>query len=111
MIEVTESAQKQLEEYFKENTVSPIRVYLADGGCAGPRLTLALDEPNEKDNTFEAGGFTFAIAKDLMEATGNISINMTPYGFVVESENPVGGSGGCSCSCGDGGCGSGSCSC
>jgi len=110
MIDLTESAKAQLETYFKDKEASPIRVYLADGGCAGPRLTLALDEPNDKDKTFEAGGFTFAIDRTLFELTGNIRIDMTPYGFTVESDNPVGG-GGCSCSCGDSGCGSGSCSC
>lgn len=111
MIEVSESALKQLEDYFKENAPSAIRVYLADGGCAGPRLTLALDEPNDKDKTFEAGAFSFIIDRALLDLTGKVEIDMTPYGFRVESENPVGG-GGCSCGCGSSGsCGSGSCSC
>ncbi|MDD3311707.1 IscA/HesB family protein [Pseudodesulfovibrio sp.] len=110
MIDLTESAKAQLQDYFSDKAASPIRVYLADGGCAGPRLTLALDEPNDKDKTEETGGFTFAIDTTLYALTGKIRIDMTPYGFTVESENPVGG-GGCSCSCGDSGCGSGSCSC
>jgi len=39
---------------------------------------------------------------------------MTYYGFVVESEKPVGGGGGCSsgaCGTDSGGCSSGGCSC
>ncbi len=32
MIEITESAQKQLEGYFEDKESSPIRVYLASGG-------------------------------------------------------------------------------
>ncbi len=32
MINVTESAQKQLEGYFADKESSPIRVYLASGG-------------------------------------------------------------------------------
>lgn len=32
MIEITESAQKQLESYFEDKEQSPIRVYLASGG-------------------------------------------------------------------------------
>lgn len=32
MINVTESAQKQLEGYFSDKDSSPIRVYLASGG-------------------------------------------------------------------------------
>ncbi len=42
-----------------------------------------------------------------MAQTGNVKIDMTYYGFTVDSENPVGGGGSCS----SGGCSSGSCSC
>lgn len=48
-----------------------------------------------------------------MAQTGDVRIDMTYYGFTVDSANPVGGGGGCSggsCST-DGGCSSGSCSC
>jgi len=64
---------------------------------------------------FEAGGFSFLVDKELQAQTGKIKIDMTYYGFVVESENPVGGgSSGCSsggCSTDGGGCSSGGCSC
>jgi len=61
---------------------------------------------------FEAGGFTFLVDKELQAQTGKIKIDMTYYGFVVESENPVGGGGGCGSSCSSDGCGSsGGCSC
>ena len=113
MIDVTESAQKQFEEYFKDKEASPIRVYLASGGCSGTRLTLALDEANEKDKEFEAAGFRFVIDKELLELTGKVRIDMTYYGFTVESDNPVGGGGcscgGCSTDGGGGGCSSGGC--
>ena len=62
---------------------------------------------------FEAGGFTFLIDKALFAQTGNVRIDMTYYGFTVDSDNPVSGDGGCSsgsCST-SGGCSSGSCSC
>jgi hypothetical protein len=62
----------------------------------------------------EAAGFTFLVEKELMNQTGNIKIDMTYYGFVVESENPVGG-GGSSCDCSSAGscgsAGSGGCGC
>jgi hypothetical protein len=47
------------------------------------------------------------IDKGLKAQTGSVKIDMTYYGFVVESENPVGGGSSCS----TGGCSSGSCSC
>jgi hypothetical protein len=62
----------------------------------------------------EAGGFTFLVEKDLLAQTGDIKIDMTYYGFVVESQNPVSG-GGDSCSCSSSGscssAGSGGCGC
>jgi hypothetical protein len=42
-----------------------------------------------------------------MGQTGAVKIDMTYYGFVVESEKPIGGGGGCD----SGSCSSGSCSC
>ena len=32
MVEVTESATTQIGEYFKDKTVSPIRLFLNEGG-------------------------------------------------------------------------------
>jgi len=61
---------------------------------------------------FEAEGFTFLIEKELQAQTGNIKIDMTYYGFVVDSERPVSGDEGSSCSCSSSdSCGSGGCGC
>ncbi len=54
-------------------------------------------------------GFSLVVDKELAKQTGTIRIDMTYYGFTVDSENPVGGGGGgCSGSCSTGGS---SCSC
>ncbi len=56
------------------------------------------------------------VDKELKSQTGKIKVDMTYYGFVVESEIPVGGGGG-GCSSGSsgsgssGGCGTSGCSC
>jgi len=62
-------------------------------------LALALYEPNDEDSVFEEKEFTFCINKDLIEKSGKITIDLSYMGFVVESENPLGGGsscGGCS---------------
>ena len=106
MISLTEEARKELEAYFEGKEKTPIRVYLAPGGCSGPRLALALDEPGEDDETSENNGLTLCINKELAEKVGAVTVGMTHMGFVVESEIPLpsGGNGGCSSCCG--GCGS-----
>ena len=67
IISITEEARKELEAYFEGKEKTPIRVYLAPGGCSGPRLALALDEPGEDDETSEDNGLTLCINKELAE--------------------------------------------
>ncbi len=49
--------------------------------------------------------------KALLAQTGAIRVDMTPYGFSVESDNPLEGGGSCSSSGTCGGCGSSGSSC
>jgi Fe-S cluster assembly iron-binding protein IscA len=109
MVELSDAARQQLEDYFKDKEASAIRVYAAGGCCSGPRLALALDEPRDGDASFASGGFTFLVEQGLFAQTGNIRVDMTPYGFSVESDTPLEGGGSCGsgCSSGGGGCGSG----
>ncbi|SKA83427.1 hypothetical protein SAMN02745704_01642 [Paucidesulfovibrio gracilis DSM 16080] len=66
---------------------------------------MALDEPNDNDEKFESQGYDVLIEKELFTQTGDVRIDMTYYGFTVDSQHPVGG-GGCSGgSCSTGGCG------
>lgn len=103
MITLSDAARQELEAYFTDKERSPIRVFLASGGCQGQRLALALDAPGEADVVFpEENGFTLCMEQALFDATGNVTIDMNYMGFTVDSENPVGGGGGCA-SCG-GGC-------
>lgn len=117
MIALSDAAKEQLEGYFADKEKAPIRVFLA-GGCCGPKLSLALDEARDGDSTYDVGGFSLVVESSLLTSTGKISIDMTEYGFSVDSENPIeGGGGGCGsggCGSGDGsggGCGSGGCGC
>ncbi|MBU1228594.1 MAG: IscA/HesB family protein [Proteobacteria bacterium] len=117
MITLSEAARDQLDGYFADKEKSPLRIFLA-GGCCGPKLSLALDEPRDGDETVLALGYTLLAEKSLLAAAGGISIDAGEYGFSVESEIPLGaGGGGCGSGCGGGdsgsagGCGSGGCGC
>lgn len=110
MFAVTESAAGELDAYFDGKDKSPIRVFLAPGGCSGPRLALALDDPASEDSVFEEKGFSVCMNSDLYSAAKNITIDFSDMGFMVQSELQLGGGQGCSPSCCSG-CGSaGSCS-
>lgn len=106
MLTVSDTAIKELDEYFTDREKSPIRIYLAPGGCSGPRLALALDTPSDADQVFDESNHSFVINKELYSMTGDISIDLSYMGFAIDSANPVGGGGGCSGCASAGGCGS-----
>jgi iron-sulfur cluster assembly protein len=118
MITLSEAARDQLDGYFADKEKSPLRIFLA-GGCCGPKLSLALDEPRDGDESVESLGYTLLAEKALLAAAGKIVIDAGEYGFSVESENQLegAGGGGCGSGCGggeaggSGGCGSGGCGC
>mgnify|MGYP002770984777 CR=1 FL=1 len=74
MIVLSENARKELEAYFADKERQTIRVYLAPGGCSGPRLVLALDEPGDEDARFEQDGFAFCINNELLQQVKSVSI-------------------------------------
>lgn len=89
MINISENAGKELESYFADKEKGTIRIYLSPGGWSGPRLALALDEPNDDDKTFTVNDFYFCINGELLEQVKSISIDLTYMGFTVEPEIPL----------------------
>ncbi|MDO9631548.1 MAG: IscA/HesB family protein [Humidesulfovibrio sp.] len=115
MITLSEAAREQLDGYFADKEKSPLRIFLG-GSCCGPKLSLALDEVRDGDESVESQGYTLLAEKSLLASAGKIVIDAGEYGFSVESENELGGGGSCGsggCGSGDsgGGCGSGGCGC
>ncbi|MDR3357494.1 MAG: IscA/HesB family protein [Desulfovibrio sp.] len=105
MLELTDAARKELEAYFAGKKKASIRIYDA-GGCCGPRLALALDEPDNDDHAEDNGGFTFCIKKDLLGQIQGVKVDLTYMGFAVEPLVPLEGTGGACGGCaGASGCG------
>lgn len=106
MLELSNDAVKELAAYFEGKDRGTIRIFLAPGGCSGPRLALALDEPGDDDISEDANGFKFCINKQLLDEIKGAKIDVSSLGFVVEPEVPLPdtGSSGCGGCCG--GCGS-----
>ena len=106
MFELTDAARKELDAFFKDKKKETIRIYAANG-CSGPRLALALDEPNEQQDVLEEReGFAFCMDKELLAQVEGVKIDMTYMGFAVIPTVPLPvpeGGGGCA-GCG-GGCG------
>lgn len=97
MLQLTDAAREELDAYFADKEKTSLRVYLAPGGCSGPRLGLALDEPTDADSVFEDNGYSFCVNSDLFAAAKSITIDFSDMGFAIQSELSLGG--GCSPSC------------
>ena len=110
MISVSDSALKELDAYFQDKDLVPIRIYLAPGGCSGPRLSLALDEKRDGDEELVSGKYTFLIETALLQDAKPIGVDMGAMGFTITSSLQLGG-GSCSSGGGNGGCSSGCGSC
>ncbi|WP_300717456.1 IscA/HesB family protein [uncultured Desulfovibrio sp.] len=106
MITLSEAVRKELEAYFSGKERQTIRVFLAPGGCSGPRLALALDEPGDGDTKIEQDGFAFCINTELLRQVKSLSIDLSYMGFTVTPEVPLPSSGESSCGGCCGSCGS-----
>lgn len=100
MFTVSDAARAELDAFFNGKDKSPIRIYLAPGGCSGPRAIMALDTPNADDTVFEEQGHTFCVHNEFLALAGGFSVSFAG-GFVIETTVPLGGGGG-----GCGGCAS-----
>ncbi|MCK9241000.1 IscA/HesB family protein [Desulfocurvus sp.] len=113
MLELTDAARTELLNYFKDKTPEPVRVFLAPGGCSGPRLSLALDQKRDDDAIFDfEGGLTFVMNQALLDEAKPVKVDVTYTGFTVESSLQMA-AGGCGCSSASscGSAGSGGCGC
>ena len=59
---------------------------------------MALDEPNDNDDSFEVEGFKYIVNKDFMEKAQPIKVDFHMYGFKLDCNIDFGP--GCT-SCGD----------
>jgi len=99
MVEVTESATKQIAEYFKDKEVSPIRIFLNAGGWGGPAPAMALDESKETENVYEIDGSTYIVDKEFLEEVKPIKVDFSVMGFKIDCGVDFGSGSECS-SCG-----------
>lgn len=101
MIEVSEKTRSMFDTYFETHDKAAIRIYMAGGGCSGPKLSLGLDDPKETDEVVEVDGLTFVVDKSLFEEAKPFAIDGVGMGITVKSSLMLEDDGCSSCS----GCG------
>ena len=87
MLQVTKSAIEKISEYFIDNELKPIRIFLHEGGCAPSSLALDVDEIKDTDAVFEIDGFQFIVDEDLLREAVPIKVDYNRMsGFQFDSE-------------------------
>ena len=104
MLQVTEKANEIIQGFLEDkDETSCIRVYLSQGGWAGPSLGMALDEPREDDEVIKDNGITYLIEKQLFDQVKPINVDFTETamgsGFSISSNLKPDGACGTSCAC------------
>lgn len=95
MLTVTEKANEKITDFLKaQKDPSYIRLFLSEGGCSGPSIGMALDEPSENDEIIKDNGVTYLIDKTLLEQAKPINVDFVETergsGFSISSGLPRG---------------------
>ena len=105
MLKITEKASEMVKDFLKDrDDIQAIRIMLSQGGCSGPALGMAVDEPRDNDQEFDDRGIKFVVEKSLYERAKPIKVDYVNSemgsGFDITSNLPVQPSACCSsCSC------------
>lgn len=91
-IQITDKASKELLTVLKEHVNKKIRLFIQGIGWGGPRLGLALDELNEKDESVTANGVEIIYSRNDKDYVDHSIIDYEDSflgsGFVVRSLLP-----------------------
>lgn len=84
MIDVTQAAQQQVNDYFKDKEIQPIRIFL-NQGCGGPQLAMAMDQKKDTDTGFEHGGVEYIMETELLAQASPVTVDFIGMGFSLTS--------------------------
>ncbi len=104
MFSVTQKAGEELKNVLANSTdeIKSIRIFMQDGGCAGPSLGMALDEAATDDEVFDEQGITFLVNRPLFDEVKPVVVDFVSgpqgTGFILSSSLKSACGSGCSCS-------------
>jgi Fe-S cluster assembly iron-binding protein IscA len=76
MIEITETAEKEIRAILENNPGKYFRIVVEGDGCAGPYLGLSLDEANPYEKTTSINGIDFFISDEVKRHAEITTINI-----------------------------------
>ena len=91
MVQITDSARDKIKDIIKEETNKFLRLYIEGIGWGGPRIGMALDEPDADEESMVINEIDVLISdrvKDLVDDTTIDYIKQSDgEGFVMIGQN------------------------
>ncbi|SDM82134.1 HesB/IscA family protein [Sediminibacillus halophilus] len=72
---ITEKANKKINELLEQKNAEGIRFYSMGAGCCGPQLGISLDAPGENDIIEEIDGIQVAIDKEVKDTVAELTLD------------------------------------
>ena len=93
---------EKIREIFKERKDELIiRIFLTEGACSGPMLSLGLSETRDNDEVMHKDGMTFLIDKQLFDEAQPVKVDFEEgilrAGFSIQASLELDGA---ECGCG-----------
>ncbi len=104
MLELTDTARKELDNYFADKDKTPSASISPRAAVPAPAWPWPWTTPSRRRGHRAHGRLTFLVEKELYAAAKPITVDVTYAGFTVASSLQLAGGGcGCSSGCGTGG--------
>jgi Fe-S cluster assembly iron-binding protein IscA len=83
MIEITDTAKMLIMEMLASNPGKHLRIVVEGNGCAGPYLSLCLDEAEPHEVRVKVNGLEILMSEDVKNyaEAGTISLFFNPSGI------------------------------
>jgi|WetSurMetagenome_2_1015567.scaffolds.fasta_scaffold980991_1 Fe-S cluster assembly iron-binding protein IscA len=83
MIEITDPAKRLIMEVLDRNPGKHLRIVVEGNGCAGPYLSLCLDEAEPHEGIVKVNGLDILMSEDVKNyaEAGTINLFFNPSGI------------------------------
>ena len=83
MFTLTPAAAEMLRTYFVDKELRPMRIFLKEKMCGGPRVIVGIDTQLDTDMVFTRDGFTFVIDRTFYEQVAPVTVDFSDNQFRV----------------------------
>ena len=87
-MQITDIARDKLKELLDQNKGKYLRVFFSGSGWGGPRIGMALDEPEKDEKPIQVNGVDVLVSEDIRlyvdDTTIDYVVNGLREGFILD---------------------------